>query len=58
MTRCPHDVPTSPPGRYLPRCPFALAGPLRCWSERRVWDSNPREHSRALTVFKTVALVH
>ena len=29
-----------------------------CRSERRVWDSNPREHSRALTVFKTVALGH
>jgi hypothetical protein len=27
-------------------------------SGRRVWDSNPREHSRALTVFKTVALGH
>ncbi len=29
-----------------------------CGVQRRVWDSNPREHSRALTVFKTVALGH
>lgn len=52
MTACPHTVPIPASGggnrRVLAAGPLASAQVVR-----RVWDSNPRGHSRALAVFKT-----
>ena len=56
------------PGRMQPHIPARWHDHLRlacvqfreyfCWSLRRVWDLNPRGHSRALAVFKTAAIGH
>ncbi len=57
MTACPHAVPIQASGAGKP--PRAGGGPLAfAQAGRRVWDSNPRGHSRALAVFKTAAIGH